>query len=359
MQKNSIMVNMTIISIAYRLTTLKNCDKIIVMDKGQIVQTGKFKKLMKMEGLFSDMYLIWQWLLFFYIYSFVGWVWESCYVSVQKRKWVNRGFLTGPFLPIYGCGALAVLVSTMPVRENILLIFLFGMIGATLLEYVTGWGMEKLFKVKYWDYSNQPLNVNGHICLMASLGWGLFSVAMVKGIHIPVERFVLGLPPILGGLLALALTVYLTADATLSFREAMDMREMLEKLQASRDYIMRMQKRLEVASAFAADDYKQYLAEREEKKTGRKERFTSTLSAMREARKKLLEELWNKTEQLKGIIGNTAELKETREGIRQELFRMGERRTKEYKKIVSHLRRNPKASSHKYQDVLDEIKKLL
>lgn len=127
----------------------------------------------------------------------------------------------------------------------------------------------------------------------------------------------LGLPPILGGLLALALTVYLTADATLSFREAMDMREMLEKLQASRDYIMRMQKRLEVASAFAADDYKQYLAEREEKKAGRKERFTSTLSAMREARKKLLEELWNKTEQLKGIIGNTAELKETREGIRR------------------------------------------
>ena len=59
-----------------------------------------------------------QWLLFFYLYSFVGWVWESCYVSVKKGHWVNRGFLYGPFLPIYGFGAVTILISTMGVQDS-------------------------------------------------------------------------------------------------------------------------------------------------------------------------------------------------------------------------------------------------
>ena len=80
-----------------------------------------------------------------------------------------------PMLPISGFGALAVLISTIRVRDSIPLIFLFGMVGATLLEYVTGAVMERLFNVKYWDYSNQKFNLNGYICLTSSLGWGLFS----------------------------------------------------------------------------------------------------------------------------------------------------------------------------------------
>ena len=104
-------------------------------------------------------YHLTQWVLFFFIYSFIGWVWECCFVSVRKRRWVNRGFMYGPMLPIYGFGALAVLISTIRVRDSIPLIFLFGMVGATLLEYVTGAVMERLFNVKYWDYSNQKFNL--------------------------------------------------------------------------------------------------------------------------------------------------------------------------------------------------------
>ena len=65
-----------------------------------------------------------QWVLFFFIYSFIGWVWESCYVSVRKHRWVNRGFMPGPMLPLYGSGALVALVSTISVRENMALVFL-------------------------------------------------------------------------------------------------------------------------------------------------------------------------------------------------------------------------------------------
>lgn len=76
-----------------------------------------------------------QWALFFYLYSFLGWVWESCYVSVRQRRWVNRGFLNGPLLPIYGFGALSVLVFTLPVAQNPVLVFLFGMAGAVSPRY--------------------------------------------------------------------------------------------------------------------------------------------------------------------------------------------------------------------------------
>ena len=132
-------------------------------------------------------YYLSQWVLFFFFYSFVGWIWESCYVSVRKRRWVNRGFMHGPMLPIYGSGALAVLVSTIGVRENMALTFLLGMTAVTILEYVTGAVMERLFHVRYWDYSGQPFNLHGYISLASSLCWGCFSVLLVRVIHVPIE----------------------------------------------------------------------------------------------------------------------------------------------------------------------------
>lgn len=84
------------------------------------------------------------------------------------------GFLTGPILPIYGFGAVSILLFTIQVRWSIGLIFLCGMAGATVLEYFTGWLLERLFRMRYWDYSKLPLNLNGYICLLASLS-GVFS----------------------------------------------------------------------------------------------------------------------------------------------------------------------------------------
>ncbi len=118
------------------------------------------------------------WLFFFYFYCFLGWIWETCYVSVLKAKWVNRGFMRGPFLPIYGSGAIVVLIFTLPFRTNPGLVFVVGMASATILEYFTGAAMEQMFHVRYWDYSNQRLNLNGHICVTSSLAWGMFSVIL-------------------------------------------------------------------------------------------------------------------------------------------------------------------------------------
>ena len=92
-------------------------------------------------------YTLSTWLMFFYIYCVFGWCFESTYVSVFcEHRFVNRGFLTGPMLPLYGCGALTILLATLPVRDNIWLTGLVGMAACTLLEYITGVAMEAIFK---------------------------------------------------------------------------------------------------------------------------------------------------------------------------------------------------------------------
>ena len=97
-------------------------------------------------------------LLYFFFYSFVGWIWESSYVSILTKRLTNRGFLTGPMLPIYGSGAVVMLCATYPVQSSDIGIFLLGIIAATILEYVTGVVMETLFQVRYWDYSDKKFN---------------------------------------------------------------------------------------------------------------------------------------------------------------------------------------------------------
>ena len=206
-------------------------------------------------------YHLTQWVLFFFIYSFIGWVWECCFVSVRKRRWVNRGFMYGPMLPIYGFGALAVLISTIRVRDSIPLIFLFGMVGATLLEYVTGAVMERLFNVKYWDYSNQKFNLNGYICLTSSLGWGLFSVLLVKFVHVPIEGAMLKIPTIIAEGIAFVLTVAAAVDVTQSFNDAMDLKRILAQLEESKKQIRKIQEKLKVASEEFVEDYRQRAGE--------------------------------------------------------------------------------------------------
>ncbi len=114
----------------------------------------------------------------FILYSFFGWIWESCFVSLQKRRWVNRGFLNGPLIPLYGSGATLVYVLIYPMHNQPTYVFIAGMIIATVLEYITSYVMEKLFHAKWWDYSNYRYHFQGRICLVASLFWGFLSLLM-------------------------------------------------------------------------------------------------------------------------------------------------------------------------------------
>ena len=106
------------------------------------------------------------------------------------------------------------------------------------MEYVTGAVMERLFNVKYWDYSNQKFNLNGYICLTSSLGWGLFSVLLVKFVHVPIEGAVLKIPTIIAEGIAFVLTVAAAVDVTQSFNDAMDLKRILAQLEESKKKII-------------------------------------------------------------------------------------------------------------------------
>ena len=114
----------------------------------------------------------------FFIYSFLGWVWESVYVSVKKKKLVNRGFINGPLCTIYGLGAVAVYLILKPFDENLLILYVGGVVTATVLEYITGWLMEKIFHTRWWDYSSKKYNLHGYICLGSSVAWGFFTLLL-------------------------------------------------------------------------------------------------------------------------------------------------------------------------------------
>lgn len=233
-------------------------------------------------------YQLQQWLLFFFIYCFIGWCWESAYVSAKKREWVNRGFLKGPFLPIYGFGALAVLVSTLPFRPYPLLVCFFGMLGATLLELVTGICMEKLFHVRYWDYSNQKFNFKGHICLSSSVAWGFFSLAMIYGFHKPIEGLVLLLPDWLTNLFSLVLTAAVAGDFAVSFKTAMELRDILDGMERIKSEMKRLQKRAEVIEAFLADSAEKKTEELRTEMRERREDVREELHQIRERQQQYL-----------------------------------------------------------------------
>ncbi len=144
-------------------------------------------------------------ILFFFIYSFIGWLWETIYCSLKAKKFVYRGFLTGPYCPIYGFGILSVLYFLDPFRNNVLFLYFLSAILVTVIEYFTSFILEKLFHATWWNYSAVPLNINGRVAIPVSLFWGVGCVLIVKVIHpkvILLERFLayhfgFGLPAVL------------------------------------------------------------------------------------------------------------------------------------------------------------------
>ncbi|MCR5526885.1 MAG: putative ABC transporter permease [Lachnospiraceae bacterium] len=122
----------------------------------------------------------------FIFFSFLGWVWESIYCTVKEKRWADRGFLFGPVCPIYGFCVVTVIIFSklLPCvfdpSEPVYIQFLICMFGSAVVEYVTSWGLEKRFSARWWDYSDMPLNINGRVCLPASVSFGVAGVLIIR-----------------------------------------------------------------------------------------------------------------------------------------------------------------------------------
>lgn len=269
------------------------------------------------------------WLFFFYFYCFLGWIWETCYVSVLKAKWVNRGFMRGPFLPIYGSGAIVVLIFTLPFRTSPGLVFVVGMVSATILEYFTGVAMEQMFHVRYWDYSNQRLNLNGHICVTSSLAWGMFSVILTLYGHTPVERLVSRMSINTLEVIVFVLTVYISIDMAESVREAINLKEVLLSLEENNEEFRRLQKHIEIASAFYGGELKE-----------RSEAGLRKINSALESGKEMYDRLGESSRTSKAAFMQKVNSARSR---------------KEYGRMNSLLKRNPRAVSRMHEEAFSRF----
>lgn len=149
---------------------------------------------------------------FFAFYSFLGWCIEVLYYFKNEHRFVNRGFLFGPFCPIYGCGVLSLVLFLDNYRNNLLLLFILACILTTVLEYYTGYLLEKIFKTKWWDYSQDPFNLHGRVCLHYSLLWGVGEIFILKILHPMVVNSINNIPQVAGDLLLSIFVIYFLID---------------------------------------------------------------------------------------------------------------------------------------------------
>ena len=157
-------------------------------------------------------------LCLFFIYAFLGWCTEVCYAALVTGRFVNRGFLNGPLCPIYGFGVVLVLLCLEPLRSSLPLLFLGSVALTSLLEWLTGFLLEKLFHQRWWDYSNEPFNLGGYICLRFSIGWGLACLFVVKLVHPSVLFLIRIIPRPLGWALLAVLCAALAVDLAATLR---------------------------------------------------------------------------------------------------------------------------------------------
>ena len=168
--------------------------------------------------------------IYFIIYSVIGWMCEVVYCSIPEKKFINRGFLNGPLCPIYGFGALIVIIFLTPVKDNIIAVFFLGMLFTSVLEYVTSFGMEKLFHSKWWDYSHYKFNIHGRVCLLNSILFGIMCVVLMMLIHVEVVKIVAMVSYTWIQAIAITFIIVLTADTTVTVQTVVNINEKLAKL---------------------------------------------------------------------------------------------------------------------------------
>lgn len=288
-----------------------------------------------------------QLFFFFYFYCFCGWIIECTYVSVRTRKITNRGFMIGPFIPIYGFGAMTMLLACTPVIKYPVLVFFVGMISASVLEYFTGMAMEAIFKVRYWDYSNKKFNINGHVCLLNSTYWGGISVLLLYVLHKPIEKLAFSMDEKTINITVMVISLYFAVDLTMSFKAAFDIRRVLIMIDKSKEEMRIMQKRLDVMLAYANES----MTEQKDKLGDKVNEISESLEAKFVKVREMLET--KPSEFAGGVKEEYYELRDKFSGFKANKFGLTNF-SDFYKRAI--IKGNPDMVSKKYKDSLETVK---
>lgn len=234
---------------------------------------------------------------YFVIYAFLGWCLEVVYQAVEHGKFINRGFLSGPYCPIYGFGVILVCAALEPIKENIVVLYAGSVILTTFLELITGFLLEKVFAQKWWDYTQERFNLKGYICLKFSLLWGVACLVTVRLIHPLTVKFVNDIPQTFGIIILCIILTGFISDTVITVCAIINIKRRLvllegisaemrkisdktgEKLFAGVEHVIDKKNELDDKNA----EYKQKLAELKEKYAAIHERRSITLSRLSKA----------------------------------------------------------------------------
>lgn len=287
-----------------------------------------------MRGDIMELYYL---AAFFFIYGVLGWCVEVAYAAVKQGEFVNRGFLNGPICPIYGVGVVSVIYCLGEVKGNLVVLYAASVVLVTVIEGITGFVMDRLFHHKWWDYTDQPLNIGGYVCLVFSLIWGVFCVfimkifqPVVKGvvIHIP---FIIGLIVLIVCAIAMSADLYVTASAVLKLNKKL---EAMDKIAAE----------LHELSDRMGENIYENVKEGMEKEEKLKEKAQYAKEAGRELKAEYDAELRIRREEL---LAKKEELHARYEKLLKEKGVVGERLLQAF----------PGMESRKYKAALQELKK--
>lgn len=166
--------------------------------------------------------------IMFWLFSFCGWLVEEIACSIGERRLVNRGFLIGPYCPLYGCGVLIMLLISK-ISDNLFVTFILAMVLCSILEYVTSFIMESLFQVRWWDYSDDPFNLNGRVCLRNSIAFGGLGVIFLKFLKPWFDTLFTSLSYNTLYIITFVIFVITIIDILVSFNAMSKIREIIDK----------------------------------------------------------------------------------------------------------------------------------
>lgn len=160
--------------------------------------------------------IISKYFLLFVFYSFLGWLMEVTQGYVRHKKFVNRGFLIGPYCPIYGYGAISMTLLLKGYANDPIVLFVMAIVICSILEYTTSFVMEKLFKIRWWDYSNRKFNINGRICLETMIPFGILGCLMIYFVNPFMFAIIDMIPSNLINIIAVILFIIYLVDNAIS-----------------------------------------------------------------------------------------------------------------------------------------------
>lgn len=260
-------------------------------------------------------------LTYFVIYSFLGWIMESIVRSISERKLINTGFLVGPMCPIYGIGAIIMMLFLDRFENNIPLLFIVSIVVLTIWEYLVGVLLETIFKTKYWDYSDQKFNFQGRVCLINSICWGILGVLFVKGIHPAIIKILEKVNIQILHIVMFGITVIAIIDMIVSIIKIKNITETLNKIEELNKEIKEKLKEVKKLSKEADKSSKK------SEKGRTQENLQVIVEDLKKKRNRILRRLYRKVYRLKKAFPaiNTKEITEV---LNQKLDEIKNKRNK-------------------------------